>query len=63
MVQKVALDQTDNRKIAFTYRILREHGYINRVRIYDLDGLDCERGINAVTSEDDIEEAYEAVRE
>jgi len=42
-VQKIAFDQKDNRKIAMVYRILRENGYLYRVRIYNLTGeLDCE---------------------
>ena len=32
------------------------------MRIYDLDNLACRNGTNAISSEDEIDEAYEIVR-
>jgi hypothetical protein len=65
-VQKIAFDQFKNNKLVLVYRILKDHGYIYRVRIYDLLGLQCkapdseqEDGIN---SHDDIDDLFDEAR-
>lgn len=40
-VQKIALDQVFNQNVAIIYRILRDNGWIQRARLYNISSLDC----------------------
>ena len=73
MVQKIAIDQADHSKIVLLYRILKDKGYLYRIRIYDIKRLDCKSASeldakkedetlkSAISSIDDIDEIYEAL--
>lgn len=75
MVQKITLDQADHSKIVILYRILKDKGYLYRLRIYDIDKLECKSSLyldakledeqlkSAVSSDEDIDEIYEALSE
>ena len=75
MVQKIAFDQVDHSKIIMLYRILKDKGYLYRMRIYDIDKLECKTAKeladksddeslkSAVASIDDIEEIFDALSE
>lgn len=62
-VQKIALDQVDNTKIAILYRVLKDHGYLHRVRIYDLTKMPCQQGKHAFNNFEDIEDHFEYVQD
>ena len=56
MVQKIAFDQINNEKVAMVYRILKNNGYIYRVRIYNLGNCSSE-----IQNVDDIEAQLDEV--
>ena len=56
MVQKIAFDQINNEKVAMVYRILKNDGYIYRVRIYNLRNCSSE-----IQNVDDIEAQLDEV--
>lgn len=41
------------------YRILKDHGFIYRARIYDIESLTCTNENQTVSSLDDIEERFD----
>ena len=53
-VQKIAFDQVSNAKVAMIYRILKDTGYLYRVRIYDLKKFNCE----AKPADDEVDQYY-----
>ena len=71
-VQKIAFDQFKNNKLALVYRVLKDQGYIYRVRIYDLLALKCgspqqgngqgDNGEEGITSHDDIDDLFDEVK-
>lgn len=40
-VQRITLDQFDKSRLLLVYRVLVDDGYLHRVRIYDIEKLEC----------------------
>lgn len=53
------MDQVQNKGVAMVYRILTEHGFVYRARIYSISDLKCSGDV--VEDQDDIEAEIEEV--